>query len=117
MKKEDTMKNLVKSLAAAAAAIMVLGLGGHKANASGVDFRIGVNFGIPMVAATVYKPAPVYAHQPVRGYYVEKVRSMDHYGYRPGAYRYGHDNHYDRFGHDQSRHGGCDRSNHDGRVR
>ncbi len=83
------MKNLVKSLAVASAAIMVLGLGVHRADASGVDLRIGVNFGIPVVAATVFNPAPVYVHRPVRAYQVEKVRFTE----RERDYRYDRNRH------------------------
>ncbi len=53
------MKNVIKSIAIMAAAIMVFGLGAHKSYASGVDFNVGLNFGLPVVAAPVYAPAPV----------------------------------------------------------
>ena len=88
-----------------AAAVMVLGLGAHKANASGVDFSVGVNLGVPVVAARAYVPAPVYAPQPARVYQVERVRYTDGYGNRPGAYGY----RYDRFRHDRGWHRGWDR--------
>jgi hypothetical protein len=99
------MKNLVKFLAATAATVMMFGLGVHKADASGIDFNIGVNLGIPVVTASAYRPAPVYAHQPVRVYNVREVRYTDFHGQRPGAYRY------DRMRHDQGRHRGWDNDN------
>ncbi len=101
------MKNIIKSLAVMAAAVMVLGFGAHKANASGVDFRVGLNFGVPVVAAPVYAPAPVYVPQPVPAYRVEKVRYYGGYGYRPVAY--GH-----VYQHDRGLHRGWDRGDHDG---
>ncbi len=91
------MKNLIKSLAVAAVAIMVLTLGAHRADASNVHFSFGLNVGVPVVPAPVvatvapvpvYAPAPVYAPQPAPVYHVEKVRCGDGYGYRAGHYRY-----------------------------
>lgn len=101
------MKNVIKSLAVMAAAVMVLGLGAHKADASGVDFRVGLNLGIPVVSAPVYAPVPV-------AYRVENVRYTNGYGYRPVAYRNSHDYRYDRFRHDRGLHRGWDRDDHDG---
>ncbi len=93
------MKNLIKSLAVTAVAVMVLALGAHRADASNVHFSFGLNVGVPVVPATVYAPvppapvyapAPVYVPQPAPVYHVEKVRYADGYGYRPGYYRYRH---------------------------
>lgn len=103
------MKNIIKSLAVVAAAVMVLGIGTQKANASGVDFSVGLNFGIPVVAAPVYAPAPVYVPRPVPVY---RVPAYGGYGYRPVGYR--HDYRYDRFRHDNGWHRGWDRGGHDG---
>lgn len=103
------MKNVIKSLAVMAAAVMVLGFGAHKAEASGVDFSVGLNFGIPVAAAPVYAPVPVYDPQPVRAYQVQRVRYTNDYGYRPVAYRSWHDYRYDRIRHDRGWHRGWDR--------
>lgn len=102
------MKNIIKSLSVAAAAVLVLGLGVHKANASGVDFRIGLNVGVPVVAAPVYTSAPVYAPRPVPAYRVERVRYYDGHGYRQAGYGY-RDYRYDRSRHDNGWHRGWDR--------
>lgn len=104
------MKNLIKSISVMAAAVMVLGLGAHKANASGVDFSIGLNLGVPVVATRAYAPVPVYAPQPARVYQVERVRYTDGHGYRPAAYGYRHDYRHDRFRHDRGWHRGWDRN-------
>jgi hypothetical protein len=105
-KRRVKMKNLVKSLAVTAAMFMVFGLAAHKADASGVDFRIGLNIGIPVVAAAVFKTAPVYSHQPLPVYHVEKVRYTNGYVQRPGDYRY------ERVRHDSARHGSWNGNRH-----
>ncbi len=85
---------------------MVFGLGAHKANASGVDFSVGVNFGIPVVAAPVYAPAPVYVPRPVPVYHLQREGCYGGYGYRPVYYGHLRDYRYDRFRHDNGRHRG-----------
>ncbi len=107
------MKNIVKSLAVMAAAVMVLGLGVSRANASGVNFSVGLNLGVPVVAAPVIAPAPVYASapvyapRPVPAYRVERVRYYGGNSYRPVVYGYGR-----YYGHDRGWHRGWDRDNH-----
>ncbi len=72
-----------------------------QANASGLDFNIGINLGAPVVAVPhVYTPAPRYVPPPVKVYPVREVRYRDdghgrHYGYEarqihrnPGYDRY-----------------------------
>ncbi len=102
------MKNFVKLVTVMAAAVMVLGFGVHKANASGVDFSIGLNFGVPVATAPVYASATVYTPHPAPVYHVERVRYVD--GYRPVAYR--HDYRHDRFRQDRGWHRGWDGGHH-----
>lgn len=116
------MKKHIKSFAVTAVGIAILGLGAHQANASGVDFSVGINVGIPVVATHVYAPAPRYAPVPVAPRYapvpvrvcqVEKVRYTDGYGYRHGAYQtlQAHrDYRQDRFRNDRGWHKGWDRN-------
>ncbi len=106
------MKNIVKSFAVVAALVMVLGLGVSKANASGVNFSVGLNVGVPVVATPVIAPARVYAPCPVPAYRVERVSNYGGYGYRPAVYGYGR-----YYGHDRGWHRGWDRDDHGRRER
>ena len=112
------MKKHTKFFAVMAAAVMVLGLGAHRADASGVNFSIGLNLGVPVIAAPVYAPVPVYAPapvyvpQPARAYQVEKIRCADGYGYGTGAYRYRqayHEYREARYRNDRNWHRGMDK--------
>ncbi len=51
-----------------------------QAQASGLDFNLGFNFGIPFVTARVYEPAPRYHVPPARVCEVERIHYRD--GYR-----------------------------------
>ena len=100
------MKNIIKSIAIMAAVMLVFGLGAHKSFASGVDFNVGLNFGIPVVAAPVYAPAPVYVPRPVPVYHVQREGYYNGYGYRPVYYGHWRDYRYDRVRHDNGWHRG-----------
>jgi hypothetical protein len=116
------MKKHIKSFAVTSVGIAILGLGAHQANASGVDFSVGINVGIPVVATHVYAPAPRYATVPVAPRYtpvpvrvcqVEKVRYTNGYGYRPAAnqsWQAHRDYRQDRFRNDRDGHRGWDRN-------
>ena len=57
-----------------------------QAQASGLDFNVGLNIGLPFAATHVYTAAPVYYQPPVRVCQVEKIRYIDGYGERRHGY-------------------------------
>jgi hypothetical protein len=86
-----------------------------QAQASGLDFNVGLNIGLPFAAAHVYTAAPVYYQPPVRVCQVEKIRYMDGYSQRRHGYeswptyRHAGNGQY-RESHERNR--GWDRGNH-----
>jgi len=87
-----------------------------QAQASSLDFNVGLNIGLPLVAAHVYTPAPVYSQPPVRVYQVEKIRYTDGYGDRRHGYESWQTHQHarqDRFRELRERNRGWNRDNHD----
>ena len=84
------MKNYIRLFAVSAVAMISVGLGANKAEASKNHFSIGVNLGVPVVGAYLPPPAPVVVAAPVRYYWPERVRYYDYYDYRRGGHRHWH---------------------------
>jgi len=87
-----------------------------QAQASSLDFNVGLNIGLPFAAAHVYTTAPVYSQPPVRVCQVEKIRYIDGYGDRRHAYKSWQTPRHarqDQFRELRERNRGLDRDNHD----